>query len=153
MVIWSDEAYFCLERTFKSQNCRVWAKKNPRIHTEFPPTVSECLFLVWIHGDIPPWAILCGSRLRVDTVAEWYRYRIGARLVTSSNLIPLKTGRVGQRCTLHLSRAEASSQRCGVVVRRGGSSGVVHVTRPWFKMTWSVAQSPRVAEQCDVNIQ
>ncbi|GFX19672.1 hypothetical protein TNCV_2075801 [Trichonephila clavipes] len=23
----------------------------------------------------------------------------------------------------------------------------------WFKITWSVTQSPRVAEQCDVNIQ
>ncbi|GFT56304.1 hypothetical protein TNCV_2468131 [Trichonephila clavipes] len=28
-------------------------------------------------------------------------------------------GRVGQRCTLNLSRAETSSRRCGVVVRRG----------------------------------
>ncbi|GFW18360.1 putative isxo2-like transposase domain protein [Trichonephila clavipes] len=38
-------------------------------------------------------------------------------------------GRVGQRCTLNLSRAETSSRWCGVVVRRGGaSSGVVHVT-------------------------
>ncbi|GFV70798.1 hypothetical protein TNCV_1947081 [Trichonephila clavipes] len=34
-----------------------------------------------------------------------------------------------ERCTLNLSRAEKSSRRCGVVVRRGGpSSGVVHVT-------------------------
>ncbi|GFX71064.1 uncharacterized protein TNCV_3648291 [Trichonephila clavipes] len=39
------------------------------------------------------------------------------------------TSRVGQRCTLNLSRAETSSRWCGVVVRRGGaSSGVVHVT-------------------------
>ncbi|GFY04625.1 transposable element Tcb2 transposase [Trichonephila clavipes] len=43
--------------------------------------------------------------------------------------VPLKTRRVGQRCTLNLSRAETSSRWCGVVVRRGGaSSGVVHVT-------------------------
>ncbi|GFT97248.1 uncharacterized protein TNCV_2205401 [Trichonephila clavipes] len=62
-------------------------------------------------------------------VAEWYRYRIGACLVTSSSPVPLKTRRVGQRCTLNLSRAETSSRWCGVVVRRGGaSSGVVHVT-------------------------
>ncbi|GFW14412.1 uncharacterized protein TNCV_410951 [Trichonephila clavipes] len=68
--------------------------------------------------------------------------------------VPLKTHRVGQRCTLNLSRAETSSRWCGVVVRRGGaSSGVVHVTGPWLKITWSVAKSPRVAEQCDVNIQ
>ncbi|GFS87480.1 uncharacterized protein TNCV_207891 [Trichonephila clavipes] len=51
------------------------------------------------------------------------------RHVMSSIQVPLKTRRVGQRCTLNLSRAETSSRWCGVVVRRGGaSSGVVHVT-------------------------
>ncbi|GFY23199.1 uncharacterized protein TNCV_3764391 [Trichonephila clavipes] len=53
-------------------------------------------------------------------VAEWYRHRIVAGFVTSSSLVPLKTRRVGQRCTLNLSRAETSSRWCGVVVRRGG---------------------------------
>ncbi|GFX36258.1 hypothetical protein TNCV_4931711 [Trichonephila clavipes] len=43
---------------------------------------------------------------RVAAVAEWYRYRIVACLVTSSIPVPLKTRRVGQRCTLNLSRAE-----------------------------------------------
>ncbi|GFU20785.1 uncharacterized protein TNCV_4173181 [Trichonephila clavipes] len=58
-----------------------------------------------------------------------YRYRIVACFVTSSSPVPLKIRRVGQRCTLNLSRAETSSGWCGVVVRRGGaSSGVVHVT-------------------------
>ncbi|GFT95125.1 hypothetical protein TNCV_1473691 [Trichonephila clavipes] len=60
-------------------------------------------------------------------VVEWYRYWIMAYLVTSSSPVPLKTRRVGQRCTLicrELKRAAV-----GVVVRRGGaSSGVVHVT-------------------------
>ncbi|GFW01940.1 uncharacterized protein TNCV_3029091 [Trichonephila clavipes] len=56
---------------------------------------------------------------RVAAVAEWYRYRNVACLVTSSSPVPLKTRRVGQRCTLNLSRAETSSRRCGVVVRRG----------------------------------
>ncbi|GFX85687.1 DUF5641 domain-containing protein [Trichonephila clavipes] len=43
--------------------------------------------------------------------------------------VPINTRRVGQRCTLNLSRAETSSRWCGVVVRKGGaSSGVVHVT-------------------------
>ncbi|GFW21836.1 DUF1758 domain-containing protein [Trichonephila clavipes] len=80
--------------------------------------------------------------------------RIVAFLVTSSSPVPLKTRHVGQRCTLNLSRAEMSSRWCSVVVRRGGvSSGVVHVTSPWFKITWSVAKSPRIAEQCDINIQ
>ncbi|GFX73031.1 uncharacterized protein TNCV_1704331 [Trichonephila clavipes] len=61
-------------------------------------------------------------------VAEWYRYRIVACFVTSSSPVPLKTRRVGQRCSLNLSRVEMSSRWCGVVVRRGGaSSGVVHV--------------------------
>ncbi|GFS60979.1 uncharacterized protein TNCV_2002931 [Trichonephila clavipes] len=65
----------------------------------------------------------------VAAVAEWYRYRTVACFVTGSNPVPLKTRRVGQRCTLNLSRAETSSRWCGVVVRRGGaSSGVVHVT-------------------------
>ncbi|GFX66600.1 uncharacterized protein TNCV_1795111 [Trichonephila clavipes] len=65
----------------------------------------------------------------VAVVAEWYRYRTVACFVTGSSPVPLKTRRVGQRCTLNLSRAETSSRWCGVVVRRGGaSSGVVHVT-------------------------
>ncbi|GFS52057.1 uncharacterized protein TNCV_1104791 [Trichonephila clavipes] len=53
-------------------------------------------------------------------VAEWYRHRIVAGFVTSSSPVPLKTHRVGQRCTLNLSRAETSSRWRGVVVRRGG---------------------------------
>ncbi|GFV57000.1 uncharacterized protein TNCV_1678811 [Trichonephila clavipes] len=66
---------------------------------------------------------------KMAAVAEWYRYRTGACFVTGSSPVPLKTRRVGQRCTLSLSRAETSSRWCGVVVRRGGaSSGVVHVT-------------------------
>ncbi|GFW28861.1 hypothetical protein TNCV_201841 [Trichonephila clavipes] len=38
----------------------------------------------------------------------------------SSSRVPLKTHRVEQRCTLNLSKAEASFRWCGVVVRRGG---------------------------------
>ncbi|GFX72964.1 hypothetical protein TNCV_2814041 [Trichonephila clavipes] len=34
--------------------------------------------------------------------------------------VPLKTRRVGQQCTLNLSRAETSSSWCGVIVRREG---------------------------------
>ncbi|GFY10923.1 uncharacterized protein TNCV_1124451 [Trichonephila clavipes] len=60
-------------------------------------------------------------------VAQWLRYQIIA--VMSSSPVPLKTSRVGQRCTLNLSRAQSSSRWCGVAVRRGGaSSGVVLVT-------------------------
>ncbi|GFT57197.1 uncharacterized protein TNCV_1692071 [Trichonephila clavipes] len=72
---------------------------------------------------------LTSGEVLVAAVAEWYRYRTVACFVTGSNPVPLKTRRVGQRCTLNLSRAETSSRWCGVVVRRGGaSSGVVHVT-------------------------
>ncbi|GFT17081.1 uncharacterized protein TNCV_4738171 [Trichonephila clavipes] len=77
---------------------------------------------------------------------------IHGRHVMNSSLVPLKIRRVEEQCTLYLSRAETSSRWCGVVVRRGGASSVVLITRPWFKMTWSVAKSPRVAEQGDVNI-
>ncbi|GFU56426.1 uncharacterized protein TNCV_2609461 [Trichonephila clavipes] len=55
----------------------------------------------------------------VAAVAEWYRYRTVACILTSSSPVPLKTCRVGQRCTLNLSRAETSSRWCGVIVRRG----------------------------------
>ncbi|GFX25251.1 uncharacterized protein TNCV_1274121 [Trichonephila clavipes] len=69
------------------------------------------------------------NKKKVAAVAEWYRYRTVACLVTSSSPVSLKTRRVGQRCTLNLSRAETSFRWCGVIVRRGGaSSGVVHVT-------------------------
>ncbi|GFU81150.1 transposable element Tcb2 transposase [Trichonephila clavipes] len=57
---------------------------------------------------------------RVAAVAEWYRYRTMACLITSSSPVPLKIRRVGQRCKLNLSRAETSSRWCGVVVTRGG---------------------------------
>ncbi|GFW92320.1 uncharacterized protein TNCV_3542061 [Trichonephila clavipes] len=68
---------------------------------------------------------MAASLEKVAAVAEWYGHRIMAGFVTSSSPVPLKTRRVGQRCTLNLSRAEMSSRWCGVVVR---SSGVVHVT-------------------------
>ncbi|GFU09715.1 uncharacterized protein TNCV_5027421 [Trichonephila clavipes] len=50
----------------------------------------------------------------VAAVAEWYRYRTVACFVTGSSPVPQKTRRVGQRCTLNLSRAETSSLWCGV---------------------------------------
>ncbi|GFV79017.1 uncharacterized protein TNCV_3687241 [Trichonephila clavipes] len=58
-------------------------------------------------------------RSTVAAVAEWYRYWIVACFVTSSSPVTLKSRRVGQRCTLNLSRAETSSRWCGVLVRRG----------------------------------
>ncbi|GFT00090.1 uncharacterized protein TNCV_1672281 [Trichonephila clavipes] len=63
-----------------------------------------------------PWTVSRGTK-NAAVVAKWSRYRIVAGLVTSSS--PLKTRRVGKRCTLNLPRAQASSRWCGVVVRRG----------------------------------
>ncbi|GFV10239.1 uncharacterized protein TNCV_3661911 [Trichonephila clavipes] len=40
--------------------------------------------------------------------------------MSSSSPLPVKTIRVGKRCTLNLSRAQTSSRWCDVVVRRGG---------------------------------
>ncbi|GFU14709.1 uncharacterized protein TNCV_4228651 [Trichonephila clavipes] len=67
------------------------------------------------------WSTCPPSDWESAAVAEWYKYRIVACLVTSSSPVPLKTHRIGQRCTLNLSRAETSSRWCGVVVRRGGA--------------------------------
>ncbi|GFT46563.1 uncharacterized protein TNCV_3184211 [Trichonephila clavipes] len=39
--------------------------------------------------------------------------------VTSSSPVPLKTRRVEERCTLHLSRAQTSSCWSGIIVKRG----------------------------------
>ncbi|GFU87989.1 uncharacterized protein TNCV_1335581 [Trichonephila clavipes] len=62
--------------------------------------------------------------------------------------------RVGQRCTLNLSRAETFSRWCGVVVRRGGCQlryRPRHLTRVQNYMVRR--QKPSCdAEQCDVNI-
>ncbi|GFX12936.1 uncharacterized protein TNCV_3659321 [Trichonephila clavipes] len=37
-----------------------------------------------------------------------------------SNLVPLKTRSVGERCKLNLSRTQTSSHWCGVEIRRAG---------------------------------
>ncbi|GFW82982.1 uncharacterized protein TNCV_4604091 [Trichonephila clavipes] len=88
----------------------------------------------------------------VAAVAEWYRYRNVACLVTSSSPVPLKTRHVGQRCTLNLSRAETSSRWCGVVVRRAGCQLRCR-PRHLTMVQNDVAKSPRAAELCDVTIQ
>ncbi|GFX83569.1 uncharacterized protein TNCV_325181 [Trichonephila clavipes] len=83
----------------------------------------------WVQAQLECTLLISPDKPLVAAVAEWYRYRTVACLVTSSSPVPLKTRRVGQRCTLNLSSAETSSRWFGVVVRRGGaSSGVVHVT-------------------------
>ncbi|GFW62699.1 uncharacterized protein TNCV_2624621 [Trichonephila clavipes] len=51
-----------------------------------------------------------GSRVVKVSDRGWF--------VTSSSPVPLKTHRVGEQCTLNLSRAQTSCRWCGVVVRR-----------------------------------
>ncbi|GFW57872.1 uncharacterized protein TNCV_1334811 [Trichonephila clavipes] len=46
-------------------------------------------------------------------------YLLITKGVTSSSPVPLKILRVGERCTLNLSRAQTSSCWSGVVVKRG----------------------------------
>ncbi|GFV13750.1 hypothetical protein TNCV_2500841 [Trichonephila clavipes] len=53
-------------------------------------------------------------------------------------------------CTLNLSRAQTFSCWSGLVVKRGQFK--YRPRQPLFKFTRSVSKSPRVAEQCDVNI-
>ncbi|GFT17482.1 netrin receptor UNC5B [Trichonephila clavipes] len=57
-------------------------------------------------------------RAHVKIASQWLRYPTMAGC-HEFDQVPLKTRRVGQRCTLNLSRAETSSRWCGVVVRRG----------------------------------
>ncbi|GFT66609.1 hypothetical protein TNCV_2575061 [Trichonephila clavipes] len=80
---------------------------------------------------------------------------VGHRIVAGFNEFEPSTTKdlpCRQRCTPIVSRW-TSSRWCGVVVRRGGaSSGVVHATGPWFKITWSVAKSLLASLISDVNL-
>ncbi|GFV15391.1 uncharacterized protein TNCV_4834181 [Trichonephila clavipes] len=78
-------------------------------------------------------------------------YLLITKGVTSSSPVPLKTRRVGERCTLNLSRAQTSSCWSSVVVKRGQLKyRPRHLTM--VQNYEVVSKSPRVAEQCDVNI-
>ncbi|GFW14416.1 uncharacterized protein TNCV_410991 [Trichonephila clavipes] len=55
---------------------------------------------------------------KVAAVAKWLRYRIMAGMSRVPSPVPLRTHRIGERCTLNLSRAQTSSRWCGVVVLR-----------------------------------
>ncbi|GFX80985.1 hypothetical protein TNCV_1909781 [Trichonephila clavipes] len=77
-------------------------------------------------------------------------YLLITKGVTISSPLPLKIRRVWERCTLNLSTAQTSSYWSGVVVKRGQLK--YRPRQPWFKITRFVSKSPRVAEQCGVNI-
>ncbi|GFW92620.1 uncharacterized protein TNCV_519371 [Trichonephila clavipes] len=119
-----DVLLFIRDRNPLHVKVRLFPEDTNMLYSGFEPTRLQVEGRIYNTG----WAANTHCT-RVAAVAEWYRHRIVAGFVTSSSPVPLKTRRVGQRCTLNLSRAETSSRWCGVVVRRGGaSSGVVHVT-------------------------
>ncbi|GFW75661.1 hypothetical protein TNCV_4428441 [Trichonephila clavipes] len=66
-----------------------------------------------IVNEMPDESSTLSDRGLTAAVAEWYRYRIVAGIVTSLSPVPRKTRRVEQRRTLNLSRAETSSYWCG----------------------------------------
>ncbi|GFW06872.1 hypothetical protein TNCV_3289711 [Trichonephila clavipes] len=84
---------------------------------------------------------MCGHSSLVVKVSD-----LGWRVMSLSP-VPLKTRRVGERCTLNLLRAQTSSRWCGVVVRRGRSASsaaqapmlmdfVVVVSCPCSEIKW-----------------
>ncbi|GFX63489.1 HTH_Tnp_Tc3_2 domain-containing protein [Trichonephila clavipes] len=109
-----------------------------------PLTATHCrLRLIWSRRACivdTTTVVLCDVFRRVQlnrlkTPASKLSCKIPPEKITFINICTIKTRRekrdrrVGQRCTLNLSRAETASHKCGVVVRRGtASSGVVHVT-------------------------
>ncbi|GFW62468.1 hypothetical protein TNCV_291421 [Trichonephila clavipes] len=62
-------------------------------------------------------------------------YLLITKEVTSSSPVPLKTRRVGERCTLNLSRAQTSSGWSGVGVKRSQLKN--RPRQPLFKITRS----------------
>ncbi|GFU34584.1 hypothetical protein TNCV_1993141 [Trichonephila clavipes] len=72
--------------------------------------------------------------------------------VTSSSPVQLKNRRVGEKCTLNLSRAQTSSCWSGVAVERDQLKYRPRHLTMVQNYTSSVSKSLRVAEQFDVNI-
>ncbi|GFV34575.1 hypothetical protein TNCV_1448811 [Trichonephila clavipes] len=74
-------------------------------------------------------------------------------LVTNSSPVPLKTRRVGKRCTLNLSRAQTSCRCCDGVVRGGGASSVLEKVVNRMMLTRTVGRcSPVVFLNIKISI-
>ncbi|GFT72017.1 hypothetical protein TNCV_2516411 [Trichonephila clavipes] len=96
-----------------------WTSRLDYIRASRDSPMPQIIFKIITVTDSPKQKRACGSL--VVNLSDHGRH------VMSSSPVPLNTRRVGQRCTLNLSRAETSP--IGVVVRRGGaSSDDVHVT-------------------------
>ncbi|GFW60721.1 hypothetical protein TNCV_570671 [Trichonephila clavipes] len=67
------------------------------------------------------------------------------RRVMNTNLVPMKTRIVGERCVLNLSKAQVSSRWCGSLGRGCQLRCRYHQIHE-VKITKFVVKSPRVAE-------
>ncbi|GFV95410.1 uncharacterized protein TNCV_4574121 [Trichonephila clavipes] len=101
---------------------RLWSRTHGRrVVGDSPGATKDLLMSIKsVEAQSPPVGVVCLLSMRwggygspVVKVSDHGRH------VMSSSPVPLKTRRVGQRCTLNLSRAETSSLWCGVIVRRG----------------------------------
>ncbi|GFW92594.1 uncharacterized protein TNCV_519111 [Trichonephila clavipes] len=101
--------------------------------------------------ELEPTTEICDHNSRPGCGSTVVKVSDDGRHAMSSSPVPLKTRRVGQRCTLNLLRAETSSRWCGVVVRRGGARSSMSLDHG-SKLRGPSPKSPRIAEQCDVNI-
>ncbi|GFY01492.1 uncharacterized protein TNCV_2606791 [Trichonephila clavipes] len=71
---------------------------------------------IYIGIQVLSWATAWGCGSPVVKVSDHGRH------VMRSNPVPLKTRRVGQRCTQNLSRAETASRWCGVPAQVSSAS-------------------------------
>ncbi|GFW75507.1 hypothetical protein TNCV_4426901 [Trichonephila clavipes] len=105
--------------------------------------------------DLPPYSIRHSVKRRQSVKLERILWPLepsgqgGGWLVTSSSLVPLKNRRVGELCTLNLSRAQTSSH--------GSESRVPELWRRSRRLTvvqnYEVVNMLRVALKSDINIQ
>ncbi|GFU89834.1 uncharacterized protein TNCV_4742751 [Trichonephila clavipes] len=114
----------------------------------FPMLPKELHQLKYEAISVPQGSVHLVKKTQERKSSTWYL--LITKGVRSSSPVPLKIRRVWGRCTLNLSRAQTSSCWSGVVVKRGQLK--YRPRQSLFKITRSVSKSPRVAEQCDVNI-
>ncbi|GFS73845.1 uncharacterized protein TNCV_1458731 [Trichonephila clavipes] len=82
------------------------------MHVKSFEAQSPPVGVVWKLGELDARSGGHGSRVVKISDRGW--------CVTSSCPVPLKIRRVGERCTLNLSRVQTTSRWCVVAARRGG---------------------------------
>ncbi|GFV56432.1 hypothetical protein TNCV_1709821 [Trichonephila clavipes] len=63
----------------------------------------------------------------------------------SSSPVPLKTRRLGMRCTLNLSRAQPSSRWCGVVVKLSNARRALYLPLNFEPLSSDENDTPELA--------